>query len=230
MIPQHSAAPFRQQRWLELENTGSVAIPSWGVCEISDSYRPEKTGGKTPNGGRTVLKVERATEDSPNASVVNGPCEIPISGTGRVGTMDSPMIALVDSDYAVGTEIGVAQDSFVLASGYTGYIMLGDYDSATGTARVARITASGHKKRYGFTGAGGIAAATLSSSQITPGSASVTEWRWNGTVYAAGDAVTVYNPFPDAIVGDRLISFSLDQDGLLTIDAEACNAFEEASP
>ena len=87
-----------------------------------------------------------------------------------------------------------------------------------------------HDKRFGFTGSGGIDAATLSSSQITPGSASVTEWRWNGTVYEASDAVTVYNPWPDTIVGNRLISFSLDQDGLLTIDAEACNAFEEESP
>ena len=94
---------------------------------------------------------------------------------------------------------------------------------------VREVGGSGDK-RFGFTGSGGIDAATLSSSQITPGSASVTEWRWNGTVYEASDAVTVYNPWPDAIVGNRLISFSLDQDGLLTIDAEACNAFEEESP
>jgi hypothetical protein len=40
--------------------------------------------------------------------------------------------------------------------------------------------------------------------------------------------MTVYNPWPDAIVGDRLMSFGLDQDGLLTIDAEACNAFVES--
>jgi hypothetical protein len=86
-----------------------------------------------------------------------------------------------------------------------------------------------HKKRYGFTGSGGIPAATLSGGEITPGSASVDEWRWDGTKYSdSGDDVTVYNPWPDTIVGNRLISFSLDRDGLLTIDAEACNAFVEA--
>jgi hypothetical protein len=86
-----------------------------------------------------------------------------------------------------------------------------------------------YKKRYGFTGSGGIPAASLSGGKITPGSASVDEWRWNGTAYVdSGDDVTVRNPWPDAILGDRLISFSLDQDGLLTIDAEACDAFEES--
>jgi len=83
-------------------------------------------------------------------------------------------------------------------------------------------------KRYGFTPSGGIAAATLSSGKITPGSAVIDEWRWNGTEYEdSGEDITVYNPWPDAIVGDRLMSFGLDQDGLLTIDAEACNAFVE---
>ena len=82
------------------------------------------------------------------------------------------------------------------------------------------------KKRYGFTPSGGIPAATLSGGLITPGSVTVNEWRWNGTNYAdSGVDVIVYNPWPDAITGNRLISFSLDQDGLLTIDAEACNAF-----
>ena len=86
-----------------------------------------------------------------------------------------------------------------------------------------------HKKSYGFTGSGGIPAATLSAGKITPGSATVDVWRWDGSVYEdSGDDATVYNPWPDAILGDRLISFSLDRDGLLTIDAEACNAFEEA--
>jgi hypothetical protein len=42
--------------------------------------------------------------------------------------------------------------------------------------------------------------------------------------------VTVYNPWPDAIAGNRLISFSRDRDGLLTIDAEACNAFVDETP
>ena len=87
----------------------------------------------------------------------------------------------------------------------------------------------GSPKKYGFTGSGGIPAATLSGGEITPGSATVDEWRWDGTKYSdSGVDVTVRNPWPDAIAGDRLISYSRDQNGLLTIDAEACNAFVES--
>ena len=86
-------------------------------------------------------------------------------------------------------------------------------------------------KQYGFSPVGGIAAATLSAGEITPGSATVTIWRLaSGKYESTGRTDTVYNPWPSAIVAERLISFSRDVNGLLTIDAEACNAFEEESP
>jgi hypothetical protein len=136
MIPQHSGAPHRQQRWVELENISGVEIPAFAALEITDSYRPEKTGGKTPNGGRTVLKVTKPTEDGAKANIINGPCAIPIAGIGYPGTMHDPMLAKVNAEYAAGDEIGLTENSFELTSVATGFIALGDYES--GVMRVMR--------------------------------------------------------------------------------------------
>ena len=200
MIPQHSGAPFRQQRFIEIENTGLVTVPAHGVVEITDSYRPEKTGGKTPNGGRTVLKVERATADSPKASIVNGPCDIAAAGKGRVGTMDSPMIALVDSDYDVGTEIGVAKDTFVLTDGQTGYIMLGDYDAVAGTARVARHFTNEGQVRRGCLAENHPGCGVVFDLKLGTWNPATDEWDYEATASAKGIDFwySIAGPYPDA--------------------------------
>jgi hypothetical protein len=138
-IPQTSASPHRQQRFIELKNVGSATIPPFGVCEVAGSYRPEQTSQYTPNDGRTVMQVRLATKDNPCATIVNFACEIPPGEERRVGTMDDPLLALVAAVYDPGTPVGVKAGSFRLERGYCGYIILGDYDLGTGgTMRVAR--------------------------------------------------------------------------------------------
>ena len=91
-------------------------------------------------------------------------------------------------------------------------------------------------KRFAMTPTGGIPRATmnLAGDQITPGSETCELWSWDPIVGAytklldgvgAQVALTIRNPWPTAINGDRLITFSEDDDGLLTVDAEACEAF-----
>jgi len=128
-----------------LKNVGSVEIPAFGVCQIVSpgSSRPESTGGYTPDGGRTILHVAQPTGTAACTNcchtVVNGPCPIPVEESGRVGTMDSPMLALVGSaSYTTGTEVGIKDGSFLLWEGYSGYVIVGDYDSGTGTMRVIK--------------------------------------------------------------------------------------------
>ena len=131
--------PYLRQRWVELYNAGSAPIPAFGVVEVVDSARPDSGGAVTPDGGRTVLHVRLAETDNPKITIVNGPCEIPSEGYGNPGTMDSPMLALVErSDYTNGLDVGVKEGSFCLQSGYTGYRIIGDYDDCSGTMRVVK--------------------------------------------------------------------------------------------
>ena len=139
MIPTSHNAPHLRQRWIEAENVGAVTIPGYAVAEVVDSYRPEKGGTVTPGGGRTVLKVRLATTDDPCTTVIIGPCEIPVGESGRVSTLDDPMVALVAEEYANGTDVGVVAGSFLLTKGHCGYrIYGGDYDATTQTQRVIR--------------------------------------------------------------------------------------------
>lgn len=139
MLPASHEAPHLRQRWVELYNVGSVEIPAFGVCEVVDSSRPDSGGSVTPAGGRTVLHVRRSQSRRARITVVNGPCAIPVSGYGRPGTMDSPMLALVGSgSYANSLDVGVASGSFTLDSGLYGYRIIGDYDATSGTMRVAK--------------------------------------------------------------------------------------------
>ena len=140
MIPQHPAAPFRQQRWVEIENDGLVEIPAFACVEIFDSYRPEKTGGKTPNAGRTVLKVGLVTRDSAPNTIINGPLAIPAGGKGYPGTMHDPMFAMVESAMMGGDPCGPKEEEWFLSPECEGYIALGDYiaGSPAGILRVMR--------------------------------------------------------------------------------------------
>ena len=85
-------------------------------------------------------------------------------------------------------------------------------------------------KRYGITQSA-IAAATLDEDlRITPGSAYVREYVFDSDHKLRYLKETlVYNPWPDEIAQTRLITFSCAEDGLLTVDAEACNSFTESS-
>lgn len=138
-LPQDTRSPHRAQRFIELKNIGSATIPPFGVVEIAGSYRPEQTDQYTPNDGRTVMLVRLATKDSPCATIVNFACEIPPGEERRIGTMDDPLLALVDDpSYTVGTVVGVEAGSFVLTRDHCGYMIIGDYDAGTGTMRVKR--------------------------------------------------------------------------------------------
>jgi len=96
-----------------------------------------------------------------------------------------------------------------------------------------RIVPAPERKRHGFTPSGGIPEATKSGDTITPGSATVDEWEfdWDSMKYvpllkdSVQVEVTVYSEWPGDIRGDTWISFSHDDDGLLTIDNEACEDF-----
>jgi hypothetical protein len=137
-LSDHRSAHIRQ-RWVELENVGSVEIPAFGVCEITGSYRPDTGGLVTPGGGRTVMRVRRPETDDPCAVIVNGPCPIPVGENGRPGTKDDPLLALVDSNYDAGTALGVEKESFVLTERTCArYVVDGDYDAGTSTQRVDR--------------------------------------------------------------------------------------------
>ena len=83
MLRANHESPVLRQRWIELFNAGidgsggaGEKIPAFGVVEVIDSERPDSAGTATPDGGRTVLHVRRATTDMPKITVVNGPCEI----------------------------------------------------------------------------------------------------------------------------------------------------------
>ena len=140
MIPQHPAAPFRQQRWIELHNIGEVTIPAFACVEIMDAYRPEATGGLTPGGGRTVLKVGQVSRDSIPNTIINGPLAIPAGGKGYPGTMHDPMYALAEAMMVAGTTCGPVKEQWYLQDGKKGYVALGDYitGSPSGILRVMR--------------------------------------------------------------------------------------------
>lgn len=122
--------------------------------------------------------------------------------------------------------------SGTLTSSLTGPVQLLSTPEGTGEQLLAvNLSNRAAVKLYGFSKTGGIAAATKTSDTITCGSASVDVWTydWANSQYVplkdSGDTqvtVTVYNPWPAAITADRWISFSEDDDGRLTIDAEAC--------
>lgn len=139
MVPQDSyRSPARAQRFIELKNVGSVEIPGYAAVEVIESSRPEAGGTVIPGGGRTVLHCRLAEVDNPCVTAINGPCEIPVGGSGRPGTLDDPMVALVASEYANSIDVGVKAGSFLLWSGYCGYRIVGDYDATTQTQRVIR--------------------------------------------------------------------------------------------
>ncbi len=144
-----------------------------------------------------------------------------------------PALVNVTNDAHRRATLIASEDRFT--SNLTGPVQILYLPSGTGEKTcIVNLSNRAAVKLYGFTPAGGIAAATKSSDTISPGSASCDVWYYD---HATSDYVpledsgttqvteTVYNPFPTAITGTRWISFSEDDDGLITIDAEACEAF-----
>lgn len=138
--PQDRRAPVHNQRWIELENVGSSSIPAFGAVEITDSYRPESSELETPDGGPTVLKVRLATVDNPCAYCLNGAQTIPVGERRRLGTMDSPALALLSPTPTALQEYGIKAGSYYLQQDTDcplyGFILLGDYDATTDVGRV----------------------------------------------------------------------------------------------
>lgn len=89
-IPQDHRAPHLQQRWLAIKNGGAEAIPPRAVMEIYDIEYPDGVGAG--DGPRAVFVVGKARRDNPCAYLVNGPCEVEVDGTGKVGTLDYPLM------------------------------------------------------------------------------------------------------------------------------------------
>lgn len=75
------------------------------------------------------------------------------------------------------------------------------------------------------TGGGGIGAASAAPGGGTPGTANLTIYRISSGAYASVGAKDIYNPFPDAIGGTKLIVVSPNGDGTYTVVSEACGAF-----
>lgn len=130
MIPQDARSPFRQVRWVEIYNSGSVEIPAFGATEIIGETEPESGSELTPDAGRTVLQVQRPTCDSSPNVCFNGQHPVGVGKYGR-GTIDPPCWALCEST-TNGDKVGTVDDSFELGLGKSGYIVIGgSYEGAT---------------------------------------------------------------------------------------------------
>lgn len=138
VAPDH-LSPFLSQRQIELENVGSIEVPAFGVCEVTDVYLPESASSMSADGGPIVYKVRRPTTDSPCHVIINGPCPIPPvaqspDNRGKPGTNDYPTYALYSAagsgsaGPSAGDEYGAKADSFELNPGYTGFVILGAAD------------------------------------------------------------------------------------------------------
>ena len=135
-LPLDTRSPHRQQRWIDCRNDDTVALAAFSVVQVLQSLRPESASSETPGGGRTVLRVSRATQNSPEVTAVLGLQNI-AAGEYGMCTMDEPMWALVKSGTpAVGQEWGLGNGDSALSSGLRGFIILGGYRD--GMVRVMR--------------------------------------------------------------------------------------------
>lgn len=140
-----------------VECTSDDSLPPFSVGEILETTLPEETEAETPDGGRIVHKIGPATADNVTHVIALGPVAIGSGGNQGLdpsapGTDANLFYALVDSDVAIGDEVGLASGSTRLAKGYTGFKVVGEYNSKFGgIARVMRIGGSGttYKKLRG---------------------------------------------------------------------------------
>lgn len=126
-------------------------------------------------------------------------------------------------------------NSGTLTSNLTGPVQLLSTPDGTGEQLLAvNLSNRAKVKLHGFAPGGGISAATKSSDTISPGSASVAVWIYDHATSdyipltdSGGSAVsvTVYNEWPTEVAASAWITFSEDDDGLITVDNEQCEAF-----
>lgn len=145
--PQDPRAEMRQQRWIEIFNSGGSTIPPFGIVEIVGYYRPDK--GSPPfgvQGGPTVVDVKRPTEDSICEFLINGPAEVEVGKWGRVATNDYPAYVLYSKeDTPANGEIwGTQKDSYSIAKGRQGVAIMGspgsdDYVLAKAADKLLRV-------------------------------------------------------------------------------------------
>lgn len=110
-------------RWIEAKNTGNVAVPAFGVCELENA--------ELANPGRLVLHVKRPTADGVLPIAINSWQPIPPGGYG-LATIDGPIFALYDEDNytaAFGETWGAQEDSFEAMQGTPGLLVLGAIDT-----------------------------------------------------------------------------------------------------
>jgi hypothetical protein len=184
-----------------------------------------------------MFKGVRPTSPGARFAVLLQPCPAKYNDVRSVtvAQVSGVCIATINIVNDAHTRAGPTTDQHYLTSSMTGPVEILFKPTGTGQKQChVRLSTRAGIKVFGFTGSAGIAAATLVSDEVTPSSASVDVWTLQSGKYAplkdssaTQVTVTVSNPWPDAIIGDRLISFSEDDEGLVTVDAEACNAFEE---
>lgn len=146
-IPQGPFSPYHQQRWIEAINVGSSTIPAYGICQITESTRPESSSAFTPSGGRTALSVQ--VPDSSTyllTFAVNGPKPIAAGKPGEV-TMHFPCYVAYNTANgtpAYGEGWGFSQSTSLATKNRHGLVIVGDPDGT-----IVRVDRVSHLKVHG---------------------------------------------------------------------------------
>lgn len=158
----HDVAPRRQQRFVEVLNTGSAA-PAFAVLE---AY-----GSQTPDGdsSRTVLLVRQPQDPSRYPVVFNGPHPLAGGGYG-VATAELPAWALSGSA-TPGEVVGPKQGSWQLSQNGQGFVVCGG--SHAGATRVMAAMPEG------------LVRFELASDLILAGSATAWLLEWDGSSWVS---------------------------------------------
>lgn len=179
MIPHDTRAPNRQQRFVEVYNADSVAIPAHGVIEIVGG-----TAYETDT--RTVVQGRRPTMDGSPHVIINGLVPITPGRSAQVATNDYPAWALYDDadTPSHGQMWGPVKDSFALGRGRPGFMVINSHDLAG--RHVVRVTR--HERVYRVNGG--------NYPFLPGGSQDCYVQRWNGTDWVpTGTYVRVKDPF-----------------------------------
>lgn len=185
MIPQGAFSPFHQQRWVEAYNDGAATIPSRGICEITDSYRPDSASAETPNGGRTVLKVRQPTTSYVLKFAINGPLAIAAGKTGFV-TTHYPAWVAYNAAYTPATdeEWGITSGSCLVTRYRSGLIILGDA-IASGASGFVRVDKTQTTELIGKGPAGGIAKGSSGTCAVWMRNVATGDWEDSGYTLSA---------------------------------------------
>lgn len=179
MIPHDTRAPNRQQRFVEVYNADSVAIPAHGVIEIVGG-----TAYETDT--RTVVQGRRPTIDGSPHVIINGLVPIAPGEKQQVATNDYPAWSLYDhaDSPSPGQMWGAVKDSFALGLGRPGFMVIGKHDQDG--RYVVRVTR--HERVYRV---------NAGNDAFLPGaSQSCYIQRWDGSDWIpTSTSVTIQDPF-----------------------------------